>query len=56
MFLECQRNATEKHLLFLVTRTFKSTEAHIFNSRELRTVTMISDFFPEWKMLDEIKI
>ena len=46
MFLECQKNATEKHLLFLVTRTFKSSEVHIFNSRELRTMTMISGFFP----------
>ena len=45
MFLECQQNATEKHLLFLVTHAFMSTEVHIFNSKELRTMTMISGFF-----------
>lgn len=45
MFPECQQNAIEKHLLFLVTSAFKGTEVHIFNSRELRTMTMISGFF-----------
>lgn len=41
---ECQQNATEKHLLSLVTSACKGTEVHALNSRKLKTKQGFQDF------------